>query len=240
MPFIANEGVAIEWLKGYAKIQSKFSNFTMSANSEDFVEQTSSILDASVVYLPNIYVDVAGTSQKKEDSTTLDIGCFGAVRPLKNHLLQAVVAMMFAEYIGKPLRFHINSDRIEQKGESIVRNLISLFKDTPHELVEHHWMNHDDFIKLVRLMDLGMQVSFSETFNIVAADFVVNDIPMIGSPEIDWLSGFYQASLTDYHDIFEKLLFAYKFRKLSLQSLNKVGLNNHNKSAVKEWLYWLG
>jgi len=46
-------------------------------------------------------------------------------------------------------------------------------------------MDHSDFISIVKSMDIGMQVSLSESFNIVAADFVSNGIPLVGSPDIE-------------------------------------------------------
>jgi len=46
-------------------------------------------------------------------------------------------------------------------------------------------MEHNDFIRVVKSMDIGMQVSLSESFNIVAADFVSNGVPLVGSPDIE-------------------------------------------------------
>jgi hypothetical protein len=147
--------------------------------------------------------------------------------------------MLFANDEKKKLRFHINGDRVEQRGETVIKNLRNLFAGTKHELVEHNWMEHAAFVNLVAQMDVGMQVSLSETFNIIAADFVANDIPVIGSNEINWLSRSYRASLTDYHDIYEKLAFAYFARKYNLHFLNKMGLKTHNRSALKSWLKFL-
>ena len=236
--FIANEGIAIEWIKGYGEIQKLYPNFTTSANSIDFVQQTSHILGEHVDYLPNIYSGAPSKGRGKKPGNVIDIGCFGAVRPLKNHLLQAVVAMIFADQEGKKLRFHVNG-RIEQKGDTVMKNLQNLFSGTQHELIVHEWMSHEEFLRVVKQMDIGMQVSFSETFNIVAADFAVNDVPVIGSDEIDWLSGLYRASLTDWQDVLSKLSFAYHCRPLGLHAFNKFGLNYHNWNAIKTWKNWL-
>jgi hypothetical protein len=59
-------------------------------------------------------------------------------------------------------------------------------KDRGHKLVVHEWVNHKDFIKLVKTMDIGMQVSYSETFNIVAADFISQGVPVVISKELPW------------------------------------------------------
>jgi hypothetical protein len=85
-------------------------------------------------------------------------------------------------------------------------------------------------------MDLGLQVSLNETFNIVAADFVSNNIPIIGSNEINWLSCFYKANPTSTDEIVKKMKFAYKFRKLNVQILNKMGLAGSGEWAKNKWL----
>jgi hypothetical protein len=36
-------------------------------------------------------------------------------------------------------------------------------------------------------MDMGLQISLSESFNLVSADFVKNHVPILVSDEIDWL-----------------------------------------------------
>ena len=49
------------------------------------------------------------------------------------------------------------------------KNLESLFARGKHALITHRWSPHDEFIEVVRQMDLGLQVSLSESYNIVAA-----------------------------------------------------------------------
>ena len=125
-------------------------------------------------------------------------------------------------------------------GESIYRNLKSLFTNSRHQLVEHGWIEHDEFLKLVSTMDIGMQVSFSETFNIVAADFVYVNIPIIGSSEIEWLDKDYQASTTELNDIVKHLENAWNGRKHNHQKVNKRGLAKWNEEASEVWEDLLG
>ena len=105
-----------------------------------------------------------------KDKNVLNIGCFGAIRPLKNQLYQAVAAIEFANSINKKLHFHVNIARVENNGDPVLKNLRNLFINNPkHKLVEHSWLTHEDFINLVRKMDIGLQVSFTETFSPKAA-----------------------------------------------------------------------
>ena len=104
------------------------------------------------------------------------------LRLLKNHCQQAFWAIQFANKINKKLHFHVNVSEHETNQTSpVLKNLKAIFKDTNHKLIEHTWMPHEDFIELVKKMDFGMQLSFTETFNIVAADFVGSNVPIIVS-----------------------------------------------------------
>jgi hypothetical protein len=89
---------------------------------------------------------------------------------------------------------------------------------------------------LVKQMNIGMQVSLTETFNIVAADFVYNNIPFIGSESILWLPERFQVKDPNSTDeILEKLnyvdsWFGWWFKNSAVKSLNR-----YNKEAKKVW-----
>ena len=136
-------------------------------------------LNTRCVYLPNYYPICFTPRPKPVKRDVIDIGCFGAIRPLKNQLIQAVSAIEYANDVGKHLRFHINGTRIEGRGDAILKNLRNMFELVSHELIEHPWVNHDEFIDIVRTMDVGLQVSYTESFNIVSADMVINGVPVV-------------------------------------------------------------
>src|SRR6185503_21204160 len=116
----------------------------------------------------------------KTDDGYLDVGCFGAVRPLKNVVTQALAAIVAARRLGLRLNFHINGGRIEGGGSPAMRNLEALFAATPDaELMSHGWTDHESFRTLVARMDVVSQVSFSETFNIVCADAASQGVPIV-------------------------------------------------------------
>lgn len=250
LPFLAQEGVAINWLTKYVQ----YTNVKFAANSENSVRDIRAIVKAAnptwsqakvvekVPYLPNYYpynLKVPAV-KKKLESTFVDIACFGAIRPLKNQLIQAVAAIKYADLEGKILRFHTNATRVETQGESVLRNLEALFEATPHELIKHPWMPHEEFLKLLKLMDVAMQVSFSETFNIVAADCVVTGLPIVVSPEITWATSWCQAEPTSSEDILLKLLKANDWRlKLAMKVLNLRGLRHFCEDSKRLWVSYL-
>lgn len=186
MPFLALEGIAIEWLKEYT-----VRGVGVIANSpESYAALEQVVSPALLTYLPNIYLSDPQDVCRPHHRHDLHIGCFGAVRPLKNHLLQALAAIKFAREQDKGLRFYINATRVETNGDPVLKNLRSLFKYTPGaELVEVAWHEPEDFInKILPRMDICMQVSLSETFNVVTADAVTAGVPVVVSKEIKWAS----------------------------------------------------
>lgn len=240
-PFLANEGMALQWISGYDAIQKEFDALRLAPNSFKLVKDLKDARGINAVYAPNIYkpdacVAIPYTKIPIDHGTDiLNVGCFGAIRPMKNHLLQAMASMTFANKINKKLHFHING-RCEQNGENVHKNLIHLFDGTQHKLVGHPWVEHQEFKGLVGEMDLGIQVSFSETFNIVAADMVSANVPVVGSKEIHWLSTLFKADPTDIRDIVLSLYLAYYGRTVKLQWFNKLGLDLYNYKATKAWM----
>jgi hypothetical protein len=244
IPFLAYEGNAILWLKEYDKLRIKFLNLHISANNEEVIRDLLVVILPEIVYLPNIYCPKKYPHQDVQDMFTkekgwLDVGCFGSIRPLKNQLKQALAVMGYGDEKGYRIRFHINSNRIEQLGNNVYKNLSNLFPGTDHILVEHEWMPHGNFVKLVNRMDLGLQVSLSETFNIVSADFVWNGVPVIGSEEIEWLPKFFQADPNSIVDIKNKIHLAMSTIGLSTE-LNRLELKRHNVHAETAWRKFCG
>ncbi len=155
----------------------------------------------------------------------------GSLRPMKNQLTQAIAAIKYADSKGKKLNFHINGTRKEQLGENVLKNLEALFKDSKHSLVKHDWLNHKDFIDLILTMDCGLQVSLSETYNIVTADFVSNSIPVVCSNEIPFVAKVCKVSTKDIDEIAEKIDYVIT-NKAWLCPLNKNYLKKNSSQSA--------
>jgi len=245
MPFIASEGIAMDWIGDYVR----FPNVNIGVNAPRMLDETKFYLQCihgwsdtetsdRVIYLPNYYPQDYKTKTFNPEDGVVDISCFGAVRPLKNHLLQALAAIKFADSIGRKLRFHINSGRIEMKGEPVLHNVRSLFEqlaDRGHQLVNHPWCPRDEFLKICASMDIAMQVSFTETFNIVAADHISQGVPLVGSTEIPWASAEFCANPVDSKDICDKLLKTWYKSKINV-NINQIKLTDYTTETRNYWL----
>lgn len=168
---------------------------------------------------------------------TYRIGCFGAIRPFKNHLTQAFAAIKSVRQMNGYLKFYVNAGRCEQKGEPVLKNLRSLFAATPNaELVELPWLSHHEFRELLKIMDLSMSVSFTETFNIVTADAVLENVPVVVSPEVSWLPVGVQAPPTDVDAIVQRIG---RILGGDTERKNRGCLDKYNDHASKVWTCYL-
>jgi hypothetical protein len=234
IPFLAQDGIAVDWIKKYVAHPNVF----VAANSGRAVRDLNVFADCKVIYLPNFYpAHFAKPRKFSFPKHILNISCFGAIRPLKDQLIQAIAAVQFANNFRLALNFHINATRVEQ-GEGILKNLRSLFANSEHQLIEHEWQAHSDFLKTIRGMDLALSVSFSETFSITTADAVAQAVPVVTSPEIVWSSRRSQADPTDSADIVDKIYDAFK-KHDKLISMNQAGLSLFSNEAREIWLIFL-
>lgn len=205
-PFLQHEGVAMEWIYGYLSRGIEIMNNSPRVMTDmEAVALSYGGYQGLISYAPNYYPikpfrkgdTLSRPPKPRPANDTIKIGCFGAIRPLKNQLLQAIAAIRYAYYLGRKLEFHINATRIEGNGGTILRNIRALFSHTHRaKLVEHPWASHVDFLELVGEMDLCMQCSFSETFNIVSADAVNLHVPVVASREVMWLGPYAWADPT--------------------------------------------
>lgn len=241
--FLAGEGTAFEWVAQYLQ-----KGICVGCNSVEAVDDFRSIAryvsaDVDQVhYLPNYYpVRFHHNFHWKSDKDGVDIGAFGAIRPLKNQMNQALAVTKFADTVKIPVNYHINATRLEGKGEPILKNIRSLFSYAPYcTLVEYPWLEHDDFLKLVSKMDMTLQVSLSETFNIVSADSVAMGVPVIASKYIEWLQ---ENTEIDADSIKEAIFDVYKswgvanfLRVMKQQAL----LKDYSHRSEKVWKNFIG
>lgn len=237
IPFLANEGSAMGWILEYLDM-----GIEVAPNSRRALTALRELADGRLRYLPNYYP--RGLRPRKPirpSNGAVEIGCFGAIRPMKNQLMQAIAAIGFARSRGLYLRFHMNGTRMEQGGSPVLKNISALFpqRKLGAELVLHPWFNHREFVRLVRRMDVAMQVSFSETFNIVSADCAARWIPLVVSPEISWVIPEYQAAPTSLESIKRTLEVAYDSRHEALPTDNFWSLERVSREARGIWLGWL-
>ena len=240
IPFLAGENNAIAWITKYFR-----HGIRVVANAQRvhqqirwLAKQTSGKTQGELLtpLLPNCYPTDFPQIPKKKDSREIHIGTFGAFRPLKNHLQQAFLAARYAESIGKQLFYHINfTDGQEHFAD--FQNVKAVLEAANQKLILHKMEDRETFLNTLTKMDLLLQVSMTETFNIVAADATLAGIPILISNEIPWAYPLY-ADPQDIDDSIKKLKLIMQSKTFFIQQ-NREGLKRHTKHALEEWLHYL-
>ena len=246
IPFLATEGIAEEWIAEYlhdgviVAPNDAHAFDQLKWQFENLASPPAGTLEELLVYLPNCYPTADFMPIKTYvDSPEIHIACFGAFRPLKNHLNQAYAALKFAEKLGKKLVFHVNN-RLDSGGQPVAKNIEGLFNSldpTVAQLVIHGWEDRETFIASLRQCDLLMQVSMSETFNIVAADALLAGIPVLLSKEIVWAFPL-TADPQDVTDIVKKLELTWRARNFTIQK-NRTNVTRYAQTSKRLWLDYL-
>ena len=249
MPFIASEGISMDWIGDYVT----YPEIDIAINAPRLLDEISEYLSTKmgwatdqccqrVFYLPNFYPQQYQRKKFDRDKYWIDISCFGAIRPLKNHLLQAFAALKLARRIRKQLRFHINLGRIEMKGDPIHNNITALFEqlnDYGHQLIGHEWTPREEFLEICGQMDIGMQCNFSETFNIVSADLISQGVPVLGSKEIPWSSWIGNADPTNSEQMAQRMYQIYLMPQLNV-AVNQWNLTRYTDETRQIWINYFG
>ena len=229
---LALEGKAMKWITSYPDEVVICPNTRgLTADLQD--------MGTDAMLLPNVYTPRGFDDyayNKVQSDSELNIACFGALRPLKNHLAQAIASIKFANKVGLPMTFHINSTSGNSPNISVLENLQALFEKSKHNLSVHAWRRHPEFVKLVQTMDMGLQVSLSESFNLVAADFVTNRIPVLVSDEIDWLPSTVKVSASSNSDqIAQMIEYVWRYYHPTLDRECRKALDSYNNHATAAW-----
>ena len=203
--FLQVEAGAIALIRDMAHLQESSLNFTNSANSEQLTSFLNRTYTANCLYLPNLY-DFERVHRKRgtdHQHLKLKIGSFGALRLLKNHTSAAAAALMIAERRRCELEFWISVNREENPGaKGVLASIRNMFSGVSWAtLVENPWEQWSEFRRSVANMDLCMQASFTETFNIVTADAAAEGVPAVVSHAIEWAPKHWKASADDVDEI---------------------------------------
>lgn len=244
MAFLSSETNPFNWLSGYlSRGVEVMANSIRSVYDLGIVAESYGYHGGPVSFAPNFYPIVCDhplttiAPHHAHADDTVRIGCFGAIRPLKNHMAQAVAAAQFASTLGKKLEFHVNAVRVEMGANKVLGNLEAFFANAKRAtLVKHDWLNHPDFLALLKTMDFSMQVSFSETFNIVSADSVVCSVPVVASPEVAWLGSYAMADPNNVASMVQALLVANKGPAIARLQRQWRDLDAYNAASQRVWV----
>ena len=196
--FLQADPNGIRLLREYSELSTGVHNFHVAGNSEKFVESWEHMFKTPVLYLPNLYFN-DGVKRPPHiwRGGPLRVGVFGAVRPLKNFLTASAAALSVAHDLQADLELWFSSGRMEGGGDVMWRAINQLVSGLPNvKIVQAPWAPWPKFRETVRHMHLLMQPSYTESFNMVTADGVVQGVPSVVSDAIEWAPDSWKA----HHD----------------------------------------
>lgn len=221
-------------------IQQAWKNFVMAANSQKFRIWVKKAYMREVTYLPNLY-NLAHTinvpPRPLHQGGVLRIGSFGALRVLKNQMSAAAAAIEIATRLGLDTEFHMNSNRDEHAG-TVRKSIAQLTANIQNfKLVLDPWDSWPQFRRVIRGMNLLLQPSFTESFNMCTADGVAEGVPSVTSDAIEWVPDNWQAKADDALDIANKGIGLLYDPQAALNGWD--ALERHNDDGITAWKKWL-
>lgn len=239
--FLQVEAGSVKTMRDLLAMQEMQLNLSVASNTRRLQEFLHHTYQSKVLYLPNLY-DLERVERKRDNShehRQLRIGSFGALRLLKNHTTAAAAALMMAERRGSDLEFYINTGRKENaQASSVAATIHNMFDGLRWaKVVEVPWEEWARFRHTVHHMDLCIQVSFTETFNICVADAIAEGVPSVVGSAIEWAPHGWHANTDDAGDVARvgsHLLWDTHGAKEGLQHLER-----YCKDGVHEWLHYL-
>jgi len=199
--FLSADPHAIRLLRETADLQLATHNVFVGGNSSKFTNWATEAWGVRAVWLPNLYSleETFPQHHVRWQGGALRLGLFGANRPLKNFLSSAAAAVELARRLRVPIELLLSSGRNEGG------NFRALEEMTEHignlRVVHTGWLPWPAFRRLLRTIDLVFQVSYTETFNVVAADAIAEGVPVVASDAIDWVPPWWQAKADEPLDV---------------------------------------
>ena len=232
--FLQADPNAVYLLRKYHELAETHSNIKVGGNSMKFVEWLQQAYGREVVLLPNLYPLPASPTAKEWNGTApLKIGAFGAVRPYKNFMTAAAAAIVIHRFLNVPIELHMSTG-----GECGTIEAIEQMCANVHgvKLIKHEWAFWDKFIQLIAKMDLLLQVSYTESFNLITADGIAVGVPSVVSSAIHWAPESWKADSDNVIDVARVglSLLSGPNREAGFEALRK-----HNEYSLQFWIAYL-
>lgn len=239
--FLQADSNGVKLIREGLNLQLGTHNFKVAGNSEKFCNWLSRAYTAPCLFLPNLYdyTENGGFHLRAPwQGGVLRIGCFGAIRPLKNTMSAAGAALQMADALRVDMEFWVSGGRAEGGGQTVlnaVKEMLGNVKGV--KLVENNWQSWAEFRKTVRYMNLLMQPSYTESFNVVTADGIIEGVPSAVSEAIDWAPDHWTACSDDCGDI-ARIGTALLNDQFAAQD-GFAALKTHVDDGLKTWIKYL-
>lgn len=202
--FLQADPNGMKLLREALELEMAVPNFSVAANS---FKMTHWVLDAyghPCEFLPNLYFynGLDKSTAPHWHGGLLRVGCFGAIRPQKNLASAVAAAIEIGHQLKARTEIWISAGRAEGGGLTVLNTVREMVRALPTTtLHESGWQSWPSFRRLVGSMHLLLQPSYTESFNMVTADGIVEGVPSVVSEAIDWVPSYWTAHVDDVFDM---------------------------------------
>ncbi len=236
--FLQADPGGVELLRDYKTLSRTHPNLKVGGNSKKFVKWFDEVYGADIIWLPNLY-PIHKVPVRGRDNSVLKIGAFGVVRPEKNFMTAAGAALAIQRYYGIPVELHMSEGGESDHG-MVIPAIEQMCDGIPNfKLILHKWCFWDKFIEIIRSMDIMLQPSFTESFNMITADGISVGVPSVVSPVITWAPDSWKADPDDALDIAEKAIDILSDTIGLNANLGMDALAKHDKIGLVQWFRYL-
>lgn len=234
--FLQADPGGVELFRRYAEIARSYKNLKVGGNSARFANWFESAYGEKCVCLPNLYPVKNKPAKMWDGKVPLQIGAFGAVRAEKNFMTAAAAALVIHRRLGVSVELHMTTGG-EVRQSTVLRAIREMVSDMPgFTLIDHRWKTWDRFIALVETMDLMIQVSYSESFNMITADGISVGLPSVVSPAIYWAPKQWHADPDNAVEVAEVGI---ELLKGDERKRGYYALRAHNAASLHYWMEFL-
>ena len=234
--FLQADPCGVDLFRKYAELAKTHKNLKVGGNCHMFSKWFEVTYKSECVCLPNLYPVKKIKSKVWDGKSTIKIGAFGAIRPEKNFMTAAAGAMAIHSILNVPIELHMSTGGGGCKSTTLPAITEMTENVEGVKLIRHDWETWDKFIKLISEMDLLIQVSYTESFNMVTADGVSVGVPTVISPVIYWGPKSWMANPDDSLDVANVGI---SLLTIDQEHIGYDALNEHNTKAVHKWLDFL-
>ncbi len=237
--FLQADANGVELLRRYVHLARELLNFRVGGNSLKFVDWLSEAYTVMGTFLPNLYDLDSTVMQNKPlyNGGTLRIGAFGASRPLKNFMTAAGACISIAKQLRVPVEFWMSGGR-QEGGGSIQRAIEAMLRGQPLVTLKIlNWAAWPEFLDFIETLHLMMQVSYTESFNMVTADGIARGVPSVVSEAIDWVPSRWISHMDDPLDVARAGRNLITDPHAVADGVNS--LERHNQNGFHSWLDFL-
>lgn len=210
--FLQTDPGAIQLMRQQMDLETWKHNLHVSGNSEEFCDAINAMYGVPCTFLPNLYYmddsSNAALSKPGWSGGLLKVGLFGAPRCQKNVASGAAAVLIAARDLNVPVEIWMNTGRDDNnESERILNSVKALVGGLPTVSLKFFpWAEWPAFKRFIGTMDVCMQPSYTETFNIVTADAASQGVPSVVSDAITWAPDEWKARVDSPQNIARTLI----------------------------------